>query len=233
MLFPRMVPQQDSPKPLWIDTRELFDSRGEYRRPELVGIVGGSLHYQFVRARAAGFSEGKCPATDVQSAYSTHPPMPTSMVDLEVLAAVIVHGTIVGAATGFLRGRAVTLLEIDVIDVLKGADVIGQPPIVYLFWPKARFEFATFCYERGIGWPFPIPELGREILLTPTSAAAVETIANRVAIVALYGAEAIYEVDSGLNAPLSPTSFPEVFSGTSIRELEMVRRLRKQRRDGY
>jgi hypothetical protein len=241
MSFPRFLPRQQDSRtsaPLWIDTKELFDSHGEFRRPDLAQTLAWATERRdgFRRARAANLGEGKCLETGVGGhSSSTIPLLPSNMAHLEVLAAAIIHGTIVGTTTGFLRGRPVTLFEIDVIDVLKGADIVAKPTIVYLFWPEVRFQFGTFCLEWAVGgWPLPPPEMGREVLLTP-NAMSIETVAYRPVIVVWYGVgEVIYEIAGGLSAPLSPTRFPEIFSGASkIRELEIVRRLRAQRHDGY
>ena len=131
---------------------------------------------------------------------------------------------------GFFRGRGVGLYEIEIIDVLKGRDALRGWSTVFLFWPEVKLEFGNDCVQWRYGsWNLPAPEVGREILLTPVEG-VLETIANRPAIVAWYGAEAIYETEVGLAAGLDQTGFPEVFSTISIRDLEIVRRLQAQRR---
>lgn len=232
--FPRYLPKEaESPyeRPLWVDARDVFDPQGELRRTDLAESIGTAsrMRYRVTDGLPRDAGEGECYRWNVAavSAFSHLPPYPLHMVDLEVLAAAIVHGKIVGSTKGFLRGRPVTLFELDVIDVLKGADVIGEVRVLHVFWPEVRFEFPTYCYQWGIGWPGPIPEVGAEVLLTP-GATRIETIASRPVVVpSIGGLDAIWESAEGLRGPLSPTGFEEVLAAQSIRDLEIVRRRRR------
>lgn len=237
--FPRYVPKEENSPyewPLWIDASELFTPSGTFRRSDLEEVMPGpaGMLWRLDQARAGGtYRDGEGCFKDgipTMGAKADLPPRPINMVDLEVLAEAIIHGRIVGMKPGFLRGRGVGLYEIEIIEVLKGADVIGYASSVFLFWPETRFDFDQFCVQWDLGgWFPPAPEVGREILLTPVPG-VLETIAERPAIIAFDGAEAvIYEVEGGLSATLSPRLFPEAFSGASIRDLDIVRRLKERR----
>ena len=257
--FPRSLPKEETSRvdrPEWIDASELFTASGTLRRPELAGVMPGAAEmlWRLNRARAAGTYRGASGTTSLEArrdvlledgkggtpdcfedgipvmhASSSGPPMPVNIADLEVLAEAIVHGKIVGMRPGFLRGRGVSLYQIQVIEILKGTDKIGNSSSIFLFWPETRLDFGIECVNWSLGgWNIPMPEVCREILLTPLPG-DLETIANRTAIVAWHGVEAIYEVDGRLSVLLPPTRFPEVFSVPSIRELEIVRRLSVQR----
>lgn len=236
--FPRYVPKEEgSPydRPLWIDASELFTSWGTFRRAEDAGKMPGpeGMLWRLDQARAAGtYRDGEGCFEDGPASIgprSEGPPIPNNMTDLEVLAEAIILGRVVGMKPGFLRGRGVGLYGVEVLEVLKGADAVGNESSVFVFWPETRFDFDSFCVDWSIGgwWP-PPPEVGREILLTPVRG-VLQTIAGHPAIIVYDGAEAIYETETGLSAPLSPDRFPEVFSGVSIRELGLVRRLREGR----
>ena len=183
------------------------------------------------RDRQESIDTGECHETGVSYAGRKGGlPLPLNIVDLEVQTEAIIHGRVVGMKAGFLRGRGVSLYEIEVVEVLKGGDVAGTFSSVFLFWPEARFDFASGCIEWVLGgWLAPPPEVGREVLLTPRRG-VLDTIASRPVIIAWDGAEIIYEVNATVGGPLlQPVSFPEVYSATSIRELELFRRLKGQR----
>lgn len=236
--FPRYIAREEgSPYgwPLWIDASELLTESGTFRRPDLADVMPGPAEMleRFDRARADGTYRGggDCFEDGIATMGSASAPTlaPVNMADLEVLALAIIRGRITGMEPGFLRGRAVGLYQIEVLDVLKDTGTEGSFPAVFLFWPETRFDFSDGCIQWSVGgWFPPPPEVGREILLTPLPG-ALESIANYPAIVAWGGAEAIYETDSGLSAPLPPKLFPEVFSASSIRDLELVQRLRGKR----
>lgn len=235
--FPRLVPKDESSpydRPVWIDASELFTSWGAFRRPEDAEVMPSprGMLSRLDQARANGtYRNGESCYEDgiTLGAQANHPPSPDNLTDLEVLAEAIILGRIVGVKPGFLKGRAVGLYEIEVLEVLKGADVVGNASSVFLFWPETRFDFDSFCIQWSIaGWFAPPPELGREILLTPVHG-VLETIADRPAIVALGWADVIYEAEGGLRSTLRPTLFPEVYSAGSLREFDFVRRLRDGR----
>lgn len=236
--FPRLLPKDaDSlyDQPLWIDASELLTRSGDFRRSELEAKMPGAAamleHLALARADGTYRGGGDCFETGTaMGPLSQGPPRPVNMVDLEILAEAIIYGRIVGAKPGFLRGRGFGLYEIEVLEVLKGAETIGERSSVFLFWPETRFDFVGYCIQWTLApWPFPMPEVGREILLTPMPG-LLETIAGSLAIVAWTGAEAIYEVRGGLAGVLDRTLFPEAFSDGTIGDLEIVRRLRAERR---
>ena len=176
MSFPRSLPKEETSRvdrPEWIDASDLFTTSGTLRRPELAEVMPGAaaMLWRLNRARAAGTYRGTPDCFEdgipVMGASSSGPPMPVNIADLEVLAEAIVHGKIVGMRPGFLRGRGVSLYQIQVIGVLKGADKIGNSSSIFLFWPETRLDFGIECVNWSLGgWNIPMPEIGREILLT-------------------------------------------------------------------
>lgn len=238
MSFPRLVRGEEGApldRPLWIDADETFTTWGEFRSPELAERMPGAaaMLERFKQALADGTYGGGDGCFEEETgmgALAHTPPMPNNMTDLEVLAEAIIYGRIVGFKPGFLRGRGFGLYEIEVLDVLKGTGAIQNTSSVFLFWPEAQFDFDDGCIQWALsGWPKPMPRVGAEILLTPLPG-VMSTVAGRLAITAWYGAEAIYEADGGLRAPLPPMYFPELSIPGSLRELELVRRLRDKRR---
>ena len=94
--FPRFLAKEaDAPhdRPLWIDARDVFDPNAQFRRPDLADklSVASSIHYHLTVVRPE-ITEGECHGLGVGVAFSDVPPMPIHMVDLEVLAAAIIHG---------------------------------------------------------------------------------------------------------------------------------------------